>query len=63
MVHVVDVAFNRRLQRLGFLMAQHQNHHFFRIQQRTHAYRQRVFRHLVYVAVKEAGVRYASIMG
>ncbi len=34
-------------------MAQHQNHHFFRIQQRAYAYRQRIFRHTVYVAVKK----------
>ena len=44
-------------------MAQHQDHHFFCVQQRTHAYGQRIFRHLVDVAVKEAGVCHAGVMG
>ena len=44
-------------------MAGNQNHHFLCIQQRTDADRQRIFRHLINVTVKEAGVRHAGVMG
>lgn len=61
--HVVDVAFYRRLQRQRFLMTQHQNHHFFCVQQGAHTDGQRIFRHQIHIAVEEAGVRYAGFMG
>ncbi|MNL86083.1 hypothetical protein D3C87_2146440 [compost metagenome] len=60
---MVHVAFNGGLQRLCFHIAQHQNHHFFGIQQGAHANGQGVFRHLIHVAVKEAGVCHAGVMG
>ena len=46
----------------AFHRAQHQNHHFAGIQQRA-AHGQRVFRHLIDVAVRAAGVSHARTHG
>ncbi|SBN21108.1 conserved hypothetical protein [Klebsiella variicola] len=60
--HMVDVTFYRRLQRQRFLMTQHQNHHFFCIQQGAYAHGQRVFRHQIHITIEEAGVRHTGVM-
>ena len=60
--HVVHIAFHRSLQCLRFLRTQHQNHHFFSVQQGTHANGQRVLRYLIHVAVKETGVCHTGVM-
>lgn len=61
--HVVYVAFNGSLERLRLHAAQDQNHHFFGIQQRADTDGQGIFRNLVHIAIKEAGVCHARVMG
>lgn len=63
MVYVVDVAFHRGFQRLRLGVAGHQDHHFFRVQQRAHADGQRIFRHQADIAAEEARVGDAGVFG
>ncbi len=51
------------LQRQCFLMTQHQNHHFFGIQQGTNTDGQGIFWHQIHIVIKETRVRDASFMG
>lgn len=60
--HVVYATFNGGLQCQCFLATQHQNHHFFGIQQCTNTDSQGIFWHLIDIVIKETRVCDASVM-
>ena len=60
--HMVHATFNGGLQRQCFLATQHQNHHFFGIQQCTNTDSQGIFWHLINIVIKETRVCDASVM-